>query len=152
MSFSFTGPKGWVEQRWIVYALLRDNVQHYLEGGAPGGEFEALHSLAEALGGRRVVVSARKLYDELSRAKVLLDRPIDDLAISLRTRSIVSLHWPPPERRQTSLLKEEGVTVPLLGNLAEAKTLDDIFGHLVTSLLQITEGAAEEATVEVIDL
>jgi hypothetical protein len=38
MSMSFNGPNGWIEQRWTVYALLRDNVQHHLEDGAPTKE------------------------------------------------------------------------------------------------------------------
>lgn len=148
---SFTGPKGWIEQRWIVYALLRDNVQHHLEGGAPSKDFEALHSFASVLGGARVCVSAARLRDELTRAKRdLCARPIDDLAISLRTRSVIALSWPPPDRVETSLVKDSSSSIPMLGG--NARSLDDVFGHLVDGLLRITEGASDVDVVEVNDL
>ena len=151
MSMSFTGPRGWIEQRWIVYSLLRDNVQHHLEGGAPSGAFEALHSLAGAIGGARVVVPALRLRAELERAKAALaGRPLDDLAISLRTRSVLSFHWPPQDRRETALVKTWGGSIPFIS--PSAATLDEVFGHLLDGLLRITDGASEGDTVEVIDL
>jgi hypothetical protein len=151
MSMSFTGPRGWIEQRWIVYARRRDNVQHHLEGGAPRGEFEALHSLAGVLGGVRVVVPAMRLRAELERAKAALTGlAIDDLAISLWTRSILSLQWPPPDRRETALVKTWGGSIPFIAS--SAVTLDDVFGHLLDGFLRITDGASESDTVEVIDL
>jgi len=51
MSLSFTSDKGSFEERWIVYAFLRDCVQHHLEGGTPSSKFSALHKVSEALGG-----------------------------------------------------------------------------------------------------
>jgi len=150
MSISFTGPKGWVEQRWIVYAMLRDNVQHHLEDGSPSGQFECVHAVAEVLGGKNVKISAKKLHAELERAQALLARPIDDLAISLRTRSVIALHWPPPDRRETILAKEWEGRVPMLSGTAE--TLDDVFGHLVEGLLEITDGASDTDIVDVMDL
>jgi hypothetical protein len=151
MSMSFTGPRGWIEQRWIVYARRRDNVQHHLEGGAPSGEFEALHNLAGALGGVRIVVPAVRLRAELERAKAALaGRAIDDLAISQRTRSVLSLQWPPPDRQETTLVEAWGGTIPFIA--PSAATLDDVFGHLLDGLLRITDGARESDTVEVIDL
>jgi hypothetical protein len=150
MSISFTGPKGWIEQRWIVYALLRDNVQHHIEGGTPTGKFQSLHSIAEALGGKEVKVPAGPLHEELLVARPLLGRPIEDLAISLRTRAVLSLHWPPPERRETMRVTEWGGTIPLIS--VTAKTLDDVFGHLLEGLIRITEEAPEGTVVDVIDL
>jgi hypothetical protein len=151
MSMSFSGPKGSVEQRWIVYALLRDCVQHHLEGGAPSPEFEALHSMGQALGGKRVVVPARKLHEELTRARAALSgRPIQDLAISTRTHAVISLHWPPPAKPSTSLVEIQGSSIPLLGDIAGDR-LDDVFGNLLDSLLQISEGAGEADQVEVRD-
>ena len=151
MSIGFSGPKGWVEQRWIVYAMLRDNVQHYLEGGEPTGEFEALHSIAEVLGGKKLSVPARRLHEELVRAKATLAcRPLSDLAISLRTRSVLSFKWPPPERAETILVSEWGGSVPMLNDTV--RSMDDVFGHFVDALLQITEGASASDVVEVADL
>jgi hypothetical protein len=47
MSLAFSGPGGSLEVRWIVYALLRDNVQHHLEGGKPSAAFSAVHETSE---------------------------------------------------------------------------------------------------------
>lgn len=152
MSLSFSTPRGSVEQRWIIYALLRDSVQHHLEGGAPTEGFRHLHSIAEALGGKRVVVPARALRDELLRAQAALSgRPLEDLAISARTRAVLSLSWPPPERRETLLVSEWGGSIPLLGDIQGGR-LDDVFGHLLRDLLQITEGAGDADQVEICDL
>ncbi|WP_438010731.1 hypothetical protein WME89_20000 [Sorangium sp. So ce321] len=152
MSLSFSGPKGWIEQRWIVYALLRDSIQHHLEEGRPGEEFKAVHEVAGALGGRRVMLPARKLHEELRRARdVLAGRPINALAISARTRAVISLCWPPRDDRETMLVSDWGDSVPLLGGPG-ADSLDDVFGHLLDGLLRITEGASESDQVEVMDL
>lgn len=153
MSLSYTTSKGSYEQRWIIYAMLRDNVQHHLEGGKPTSSFSEIHAIAQALGGSQVVVSASRLRNELLRAKTdLCPRPLDQLAISLRTRSVLALQWPPPEHRATSLLKESGETVPLLGDLPSNSTLDDVFGSLVEGLLRITADCGPDDTVQVVDM
>ncbi|WP_437682157.1 hypothetical protein [Sorangium sp. So ce131] len=152
MSLSFSGPSGWIEQRWIVYALLRDSIQHHLEDGQPGDAFEALHSAAAALGGRRVMIPARRLHEELTRARDALGgRSIDALAIGARTRAVLGLRWPPPEGAGTMLVSDWGDSVPLLGD-PRGDRLDDVFGHLIDGLLRITEGASETDQVEVTDL
>ncbi|WP_438001557.1 hypothetical protein WMF26_19470 [Sorangium sp. So ce185] len=152
MSLSFSGPRGWIEQRWIVYALLRDSIQHHLEDGCPSEEFAAIHGAAGALGGQRVVLPAQKLHDELRRARAsLAGRPLDALAISGRTRAVLSLRWPPPAERETMLVKDWGDSVPLLGS-PPGDSLDDVFGHLLDGLLRITEGASASDHVEVMDL
>ena len=150
MSFLFVGPRGQVEQRWVVYAALRDNVQHHLEGGSPSEDFSALHTIATALTGARVVVPAAKLHDELLRARALLERPASDLAISARTRSLMAMSWPPPDIRETVLASDVGGLPALLGG--NPRTLGDVFGHLLEHLLAITEGAGSEATLAVTDL
>lgn len=150
MSLSFTGPRGTVEQRWIVYALLRDNVQHHLENGEPGAEFGAIHEAAGALGGNRVVLDARQLRAELEKAATLLSRPIAELAISPRTRAVIDRSWPPPAGQETrTVLAKGNVTLAWLS--PAAATLDGVFGNLVRSLLEITDGAAESDRVEVDD-
>lgn len=152
MSLSFSGPKGWIEQRWIVYALLRDSVQHHIEGGTPTEDFDALHSVAEALGSKRVLLNARKLHGELTRARAALaGRPMEDLAISARTRAVLRMTWPPPEQRETVLVSEWGGSIPMLGDVPRV-TLDDVFGYLIDGLLRITENASEGEQIEVVDL
>jgi hypothetical protein len=150
MSLSYVGPKGSFEDRWIVFALLRDNVQHHLEGGTRSPDFADLHAISSALGGGQVKIDARALHAQLERAAVLFPRPIDDLAISLLTKTAFHLLWPPRGEQETALVKDTMDSVP--GILGEPRTLHDVFGHFVEQLLAITEGAAEGEVVEVIDM
>ncbi|MBS2022340.1 MAG: hypothetical protein JST92_08010 [Deltaproteobacteria bacterium] len=150
MSLDFQGPRGSIEQRWIIYALLRDNVQHHLEGGRQGDGFQALHGLQLALGGRPVSVSARRLHDELLKAqRELPAKPIDQLAVSGRTRAVISLTFPIPEVGETMLVAGSGVVVePVRG----ARTLGDVFGFLLDDLLRVTRDAGPDDQVVVTDL
>lgn len=149
MSLSFVSPTGSVERRWIEYAALRDNVQHHLEAGVPSGQFPNLHRITEALGGREVELSASALHAELTRAQVLLDKPIAELAISQRTRSVVELQWPPPPGANTTLLAATGNTFMLEGR---EKVLGDFFGVLLGELLRITTGASAADKLRVHDV
>jgi hypothetical protein len=103
VSLTFDGPGGSFERRWIVYAMLRDNVQHHLEGGEPTPAFQHLHQLGDALSSGSVSVPALALRGELERLAGLLERPLSQLAVSLRTRAVHMLHFPLPSRGGTSL-------------------------------------------------
>jgi hypothetical protein len=151
MSLCFVGPKGSVEQPWITYALLRDNVQHHLEGGRPSPAFEATHAIADALGGGRVVLKARTLHAELQKARAALARrPIADLAIGPRTRGVIDRTWPPPSVEGTALLgSDRQKVIPWIS--PSATSLDQVFGSLVRSLLEITHESGEGDVIEVWD-
>lgn len=149
MSLSFTSEADSFEERWSVYASLRDCVQHHLEGGARTEKFRALHSISRVLGTEDVVrIDAAELRSELAVArKALSGRPIAELAISLRTRAALGMR-PLPQEERTELV-QEGDWIPLL-DLKDAKTLDDVFGGFLDSLLDV---AREPTTVvEVRDL
>ncbi|HYQ30720.1 MAG TPA: hypothetical protein VER04_25990 [Polyangiaceae bacterium] len=74
---------------WESYALLRDNVQHFVEGGAPSGRFRALHALAAAVDRESCVVDAVRLRLEvLQTVAALREVPLEHAAISARTRAI----------------------------------------------------------------
>ncbi len=149
VSLTFEGPNGSFERRWIVYAMLRDNVQHHLEGGEPSAAFQSLHQLGEALASGTVSVPAVALRRELEPLEQMLERPASDLAVSLRTRAVHSLHFPLPDRRGTSLASDVDFAPPFpLGNTS---TLKDVFGSLVSELLRITEGASVTDRVTVTD-
>jgi len=149
MSLSFIGPQGSFERRWIVYALMRDNVQHHLEGGVPTPHFAAVHGLGEALSSGEVRVGARALRDELSRVEPLLVRPIADLAVSVRTRAVCALDLPLVDKQATQLVSTTEWRPPL--SLAGAKTLGDVFGSLVSELRGVCDGAAEQDQLTVVD-
>lgn len=150
MSLTFQGPGGAFERRWIVYALLCDNVQHHLEGGVISAEFAALHTLGEALLRGDVTVPAAQLCAELRRARVLLDRPIDDLAVSVRTRAACNLYFPvPAAERSTVLAEEEDWTVPF--PVEGAEKLGDVFGSFLEELLRVAEGGSDGDVVRAVD-
>jgi hypothetical protein len=149
MSFTFQGPTGSFERRWIVYAMFRDNVQHHLENGEVSEAFRELHQLGNALVQGRVSVPAPELRREIQRSLPLLERSIDDLAVSVKTRSIQMLRLPLPAISGTTLASEIGWEAPF--PLEGALTLSDAFGSLVAELLRITEGAKDGDLVTVID-
>lgn len=151
MSLQFVGPGGSFETRWLSYAILRDNVQHHLEGGLPSARFQALHQIATALGRRGVRVNARSLHQELLEIERLLpSRPFEELAVSPLTCAVLFLRWPPPAENHTYLARESLPGLELL--LGSPSTLGEIFGHLSGSLLRITHEAREPDLVEVSDL
>ncbi len=150
MSLIFSGRSGSLEERWITYALLRDAVQHHLEGGRPSSRFAVLHSVTRALGNPTISVSAQGLHQELEVARTeLLSRPISDLALSERTRAATTLVWSPDLADATALVKDLGSELPLLSG--NPHTLGDVFGHFVESLLEITSGAGPEEKIEIHD-
>jgi hypothetical protein len=151
MSLSFVGPKGSFEERWIVYAQLRDNVWHHLEGGKRSEAFAELYKMGEALGGESVKVSARAVRIQAQKAVDLLDKPVSDLAISVRTKNAFRIFFAQAaEGPETTLARDSGETVPFLRD--NPKTLDDVFGDLVEHLIAITEDASEDDLVEIIDM
>jgi hypothetical protein len=149
MSLSFIGPGGSCERRWIVYALLRDNVQHHLEDGTPTAAFATLHALGDALAKGEISVPIGALRAELDRVAPLLKRPVADLAVSSRTRAVCALELPLTSDRGTELASGVGWEPPI--SLASVATLGDAFGSLVDELLRITADAAEDARLTVLD-
>jgi len=149
MSLTFIGPAGTTEQRWIFYALLRDNLLHHVERELGSPDESALWQAGTALGLGSVMVSAKKLRDEVQRAEALLSLPIAQLAISNRTRSALTLLWPPENPGETEL-----VTPALATSLpvpSSATKLGDVFGHVVEELLRVTKDASDDDKVEIRD-
>lgn len=129
--------------------MLRDNVQHHLEHGAPSAEFSALHAIGEAPVVGSVRVPAVKLREEMLRARELLSAPLADLAVSVRTRAVCARSFPLPTESSTMLVSEVEWTSPF--PTEGLVTLGDVFGSLVEELLRITEGARAEDEVEVLE-
>lgn len=145
----FQCPGGTVEERWIIYALMRDNVQHHLELGSPSGEFEELHRVEDVLGGQVVQLNALRLRAELCRAQVgLAARPISDLAVSAKTRAVVEGTWP-VEREPSTILAADSVAALVPWLPSDVRTLDQVFGNLIRSLLGVTSGVGPHDLIEV---
>jgi hypothetical protein len=150
MSFCFRTDRGSIEHRWITYALLRDNVQHHLEGGHPSGAFAATHAAGEALGRGRVTVAAQTLRSEMLAAESrLLPLPATELAVSAQTRSVLDLTWPPPGEADTALARFRPAVYSWLS--PDLKTLEQVFGNLVRGLIELTADVPSDAVVEVLD-
>ena len=95
---------------WGSYALLRDNVQHFIEGGRRSGRFRALHQVATAVDHGACTVNAVRLRLEVLKAwAALWQVRLASAAVSCRTRAI---------REGAPLPSEEAVTQPV-GRRAE---------------------------------
>ena len=81
---------------WAHYALLRDNVEHYLESGPEHCNFKALHGVERAEDGEVRYLRALELRREIQRAWMALSRlKLADCAISLKTHALLSGSAPP---------------------------------------------------------
>jgi len=146
LSICFIGPSGSCEYPWIRYALLRDNILHHLEGGEPSQAFSAIYSIAGALCGTSISILAVKLREELERARVLLELPIEQLAISARTQAVISMERQLPIGGPTQIV---GPSLNLPWIPQWTTTLDGVFGSLLRELLRTTEGTGPQDFIEV---
>jgi len=101
---------------WESFALLRDNAQHYIEGGAPSGRFAAMHEIERAVDEGERIVDASRLRGEVLRAwSALWKVPLKEAAISLRTRAIMTGSAEPPACRGTVPAEQVGWPLPVPG-------------------------------------
>jgi hypothetical protein len=150
MSLYFRGPTGSFEQPWVLYALMRDCVQHHLERGAVTRAFRAVHRISRALREGNVVVPARRLNVEarfLRRA--LRDLPVTDLAISAHTLAAYTPRVRAGLRRRTRVVGRSALSLPLVPE--RGGSLHDLFGPLLDELVRITAGARVGELVDVHD-
>jgi hypothetical protein len=101
---------------WESYALLRDNVQHYLEQGVPSERFAALHAIELAVDEGVQRVDAARLRGEVLRAwSALWDIELQDAAVSLRTHAILTDGSAGAAVRGTVQARLAGWALPLQG-------------------------------------
>jgi len=104
---------GEVRVDWADYALLRDNIQHFMEAGRPSPNYAAIHSIERAVDDGRVAVDGARLRGELLGACYRLRRlHLQDSAVSLRTRSLVTGCRARPEQRGTTRARFAGWRLP----------------------------------------
>lgn len=133
---------------WKSYALLRDNVQHFLEQGEPSWRFPALHALERAVDHGALTVDASRLRGEVLRAwGALWKIHVEDAAISPRTRSILTGNAEMPESRGTVAARHAGWDLPLL---ADAQTpIPRAASRFIRTVLTLTETAVDGDTLEI---
>jgi hypothetical protein len=123
---------------WSQYALLRDNIQHYLESGPGQPKFTALHAIERAVDGDVAPLPALELRRELQRAwSALASMPLAESAVSLRTRAILCGFGLPPVRG-TLKARLSGWSLPVEGDAGD--TLHKHLRTFVESVLVLTDG------------
>jgi hypothetical protein len=119
---------------YIRCALLRDNVQHRLEAGLPSGRFVAIHAMADSPWDKApATISPKALSSELEVVwPGLRELPIESLAISLRTRAVLTNASALPAVRGTVLRRIIQWPIPL--DLSTSKDLCALLGRHVSDL------------------
>jgi hypothetical protein len=125
---------------WAHYALLRDNVEHYLESGPARSDFKALHGVERAEDGDVRYLRSLELRREIQRAWMALSRlKLADCAISLKTHALLS-GSAPPFVHGTFHAKASGWELPIAGD--ESRPLAELLYDFVEALLYLTDGAS----------
>lgn len=126
---------------WSSYAILRDNVQHYIEGGEPSAAFAALHAVEAAVDGGEAAIDAVRLRDEVTRAwHALARKTAGAAALSLRTRAILTGARGKPTRRGTLPAASVGWRLPAA--LPDGAPLLRAARAFVRATLELTATAA----------
>lgn len=148
MKLFITGRAGTRICDWESYALLRDNVQHFLEQGEPSWRFPALHGLERAVDEGALTVDASRLRGEVLRAWCTLWKiRVDGAAISLRTRAILTGNAELPSSRGTLAAHHAGWELPLE---ADAETpIPRAARRFIQTVLALTDTAVDGDTLEV---
>jgi hypothetical protein len=127
---------------WESYALLRDNAQHFIESGTSSARFCALHEIERAVDCGERVVDAARLRGEVLRAWIALWHvPLEDAAVSLRTRAILTRSRRLPSRRGTVVAAHVGWGVPLAG--PSASPLPRVAARFIRAVLALTESSVD---------
>ncbi len=148
MQLSLAGSGAMYVCDWGSFALLRDNVQHYLEGGAPSWRFPALHAVESVVDGGPRQVDAARLRGEVLRAwSALWPVDVESAAISLRTRAVLTGCRELPEARDTVTAKSAGWELPL--SAADLTPVPRAAGDFVAIVLALTEPSVDGDMLQV---
>jgi len=132
---------------WRSYALLRDNVQHFIENGEPSERFQALHGIERAIDVGAYHVDAARLRGEVLRAWCALWKVrLDSAAISLRTRAILTGNTDLPLARGTLPARAAGWSLPISGTDAPIPRAARRF---IVGVLVLTDAAVDGDVLEV---
>lgn len=133
---------------WSGYALLRDNVQHFIEEGTPTPRFAALHEIETAVDAGRCSVDAARLRNEVLRAWYMLWAvPLVRAAVSLRTRAILTGSDEVPPVDGTVCAERAGWQLPV--DSAGSEPVAGAAKRFVAVVLSVTDQAGKGDVVEV---
>lgn len=134
---------------WSSYALLRDNVQHFLEAGRPSDRFRALHSIEAAVDtGCTFHIDAARLRGEVLQAWYGLRKVrLSEAAISIRTRAILTRSAGQGSARGTAVAAQVGWRLPVAA--AVTASLRSVTAAFVAAVLALTEAATDGDTLAI---
>jgi hypothetical protein len=133
---------------WHSYALLRDNVQHYLERGEPDGRFPALHGIECAVDNGQHLIDASRLRGEVLRAwSALWKMKLERAAISLRTRALLTGNSHLPAIRGTVAAQQAGWELPVQGS--DETPIPRAAQEFIRTVLLLTDTAVDGDMLEV---
>lgn len=148
MKLVFIGRAGAGLCDWESFALLRDNVQHFVEGGVESGRFSALHGIARAVDGDAYLVDAVRLRLEVLRAwSALWPVKVDDAAVSSRTRAIRQHQAAPASPSVTTPAVAEIDLLHFAGNWSAP--VPKAAESFVAAVLSLTKAATAGEVLEV---
>lgn len=149
MIIEFSGPRGGFSVGAELILLFRDNVQHHLQGGAPSPGFVWIHKMADVVSpASDESIPASELWNDVSvafgRIRNVARR---ELAMSIRTRAILTRTAVLPAVRGTALVRLTGWRVPVPG--LDVAFLGDLFAGFVTRLSALTDSGRADWEVSV---
>ncbi len=149
MIIRFSGPHAGFPMRAEQILLFRDNVQHHLQDGVPTPGYPLIHTIADTVClAATTSVSADALWDEVSHAfERIRHIHYRELAMSIRTRAIMTKTPALPAVRGTALVRMTGWQVPL--PTAGVSTLGELFQNLVTRLQTFTDSGRAPWNVDI---
>lgn len=148
MKLIIESPRAVAQVAWSDFALMRDNVQHYLES-APGTQrYPNIHAFERAVDNGSADVDALQLRSEVQKAwEGLRGLGLSESAVSLRTHAILMGCEPPPIRGSviaTQALWE--LPVPA----ADDESLQNAVKSFVAAVLDLTDYAEEGECLRVV--
>ena len=149
MDVVFSAPLGDFGIHYENVLLFRDNVQHYLQAGRPTPGYPLIHAIADApLDGEILQIKASRLWGEVSHAfEQIRSVSVADLAVSIRTRAILTNTRALPVVRGTVLLRLTGWKLPLIA--PSALTIGELFDDFVAKLAIVTDAGSARGVVHV---
>lgn len=136
--------------KWESYALVRDNLQHFVEFGRPNGHFPALHGIEQAVDSGSFVADAARLRGEVLRAVAALRQiALVDAALSTRTRAIMTDSSSRPGAQPTMGARDVGWPLPLLPEADAGTTITEVASGFIDAILAVTEQAVDGQLVHI---
>lgn len=149
MELILSGRAGRFSCDWRSYALLRDNVQHFIEFGERSSRFEALHRIANAVDSGADTIDAPALRGEVLRAWYALWKvPMADAAMSRRSRAVLTGS---PETRpgfvETVCARRVGWELPITSSATTP--VPEVASSFIAAVLALTENVVDGDVLEI---